>query len=193
MLLVQNTVISDEIAEKEFVCNISKCKGACCIEGDLGAPLEVDELLILEKEYDKISSYLTEEGKKVIADQGKYIKDEENDFSTPLMKDGMCAYGIREANGSISCGIEKAHKDGLIDYKKPISCHLYPVRINTYESYDAINYDRWDICSDACILGKELKIELYKFLKEPLIRKYGEEWYEELEEEISTYNRKHSI
>lgn len=183
MLIVGDTCVSDDIADKFFVCHIEKCKGACCVEGHLGAPLEEEELGILEEIYPTIEPYLSEEGKQTIAEEGFFIKDYEGDFSTPTVNGRECVYAIYE-NGNLTCGIEKAYLDKKISYRKPISCHLYPIRITKYDQYDAINYDRWHICNDACTFGEKLGVPLYKFLKDPLIRKYGEAWYEELVSEI---------
>jgi hypothetical protein len=128
------------------------------------------------------------EGIKAIEEQGKYIKDWEGDYSTTTINEKECAYAIYDKKGILQCGIEQAYNDGIIDFKKPISCHLYPIRITKYESYHAINYDRWSICSDACALGDKLGVEVYKFLKEPLIRAYGEAWYKQLVQEIEDAN-----
>lgn len=184
MILIEDTCISDDVADKFFVCDIEKCKGACCVEGDLGAPLEEVELPILDEIFEKIKPYLSPEGVKAIEEQGKYIKDWEGDYSTTTIDEKECAYAVYDKKGILQCGIEQAYNDGVIDFKKPISCHLYPIRITKYESYHAINYDRWSICSDACALGDKLGVEVYKFLKEPLIRAYGEAWYEQLVKEI---------
>lgn len=183
MIVIDKTVISDDIADNFFVCDLQKCKGACCIEGDLGAPLEVDEMAELERIYDKIAPYMSDEGKKAVEEQGLYIEDWEGDFSTPTINGRECAYAVWE-KGFLKCAIELAWKDKKVDFKKPISCHLYPIRVTVYEHYDALNYDRWHICNDACRHGKELGVPVYRFLKEPLIRKYGEEWYEELVDKI---------
>ncbi|UBM60147.1 DUF3109 family protein [Marinilongibacter aquaticus] len=184
MILIEDTVISDDIKEKEFVCNLEKCKGACCIEGDLGAPLEEIELKVLQDEFEAIAPFLSPEGLEAIREQGLYIEDEEGDFSTPTIAGRECAYVVYDKNGCLKCGIEDAYNAGKTDFKKPISCHLYPIRVTKYEQYHALNYDQWSICSDACTLGKELQVPVYKFLKEPLERAYGEEWYAQLVEEI---------
>ena len=184
MISVGNTLLSDDVAESYFVCDLKNCKGACCVEGELGAPLEMDELKELEKIYDQVEPYLSSEGKKAIKDQGTYIFDSEGEYSTPTIGGKECAYSVYDEDGVLKCGIEKAYRDGKTTFQKPISCHLYPLRITTYESYDAINYHHWHICDPACSLGDQLKIPLYKFLKEPLIRKYGKKWYDELEKEI---------
>lgn len=184
MILVDNTVISDDIKDNFFVCNLEKCKGACCVEGDLGAPLEEDELEQLKESYDAIEPYLNAEGKKAIQEQGLYIFDEDGEYSTPTVDGRECAYAVYDDKGILKCGIEQAYKDKKTKFQKPISCHLYPIRIKKYDDYEAINYDRWHICNPACGLGKELKVPLYKFLKEALIRKYGKDWYKKLVEEI---------
>ncbi len=179
MYIVQNQYISDEIADEFFVCDLHKCKGACCVEGDMGAPLLFEELDIMEKIYPLVKPYLPESGVKAIEKQGEWLIDEDNDYSTPLVEKKHCAYTIFE-NGTAKCGIEKAFLDGKIDFRKPVSCHLYPIRVSEYEQFEALNYSRWEICSPACVLGRELKVEIYKFLEAPLVRKYGQAWYEEL-------------
>jgi hypothetical protein len=184
MILIEDTVISDDIAENFFVCDLGKCKGACCVEGDLGAPLEDVELAILEDIYEDVKPYLSAEGIKAIEAQGKYVKDFEGDYSTTTIDNKECAYAVYDEKGILKCGIEQANIDGKTDFKKPISCHLYPIRITKYDNYHALNYDRWDICSAACTLGDKLGVPVYKFLKEPLIRAFGEEWFAELEKEV---------
>lgn len=184
MILIDNTVISDDIAEKFFVCKLDACKGACCVEGDLGAPLEDKELPILEEIYDKVKPYLMPEGIKAIEEQGKYVKDWDGEFSTPTINGRECAYVFYDEKGIVKCGIEQAHNDGKINFKKPISCHLYPIRVTKYEDFHALNYDRWDICDPARLFGEQLGVQIYKFLKEPLTRAYGEEWYQKLVKEI---------
>jgi Protein of unknown function (DUF3109) len=184
MILIDNTCISDDIADQLFVCDLSKCKGACCVEGDLGAPLEPEELEILDQIYPHVKPYLSQAGIEAIEKQGRYIKDWEGDFSTTTIDEKECAYAIYDEKGILKCGIEQAYIDKKIEFKKPISCHLYPIRVTKYENYHAINYDRWHICSDACVLGEHLGVPVFKFLKEPLERAYGQKWYAELEKEI---------
>ncbi len=184
MIVVENTIISDDIAENYFVCDLNKCKGACCVEGDLGAPLQDEELKQIDKVYDKVEPYLSEKGKRAIQQQGRYVFDEDKEFSTPTIDGKECAYAIYDERGVLKCSFEQAFNDKKIKFKKPISCHLYPVRITKYDDYDAINYDRWDICNPACNLGQQLKVPLYKFLKDALIRKYGKEWYAKFLKEI---------
>ena len=184
MILIDETVISDDIKEQFFVCDLEKCKGACCVEGDLGAPLTEEETKTLDKVYQKVKPYLSDQGIREIEKQGTFILDEEGDFSTPTINGRECAYAIYDDKGILKCGIEQAYNDGKIKFRKPISCHLYPIRITKYDHYEAINYDRWHICTPACGLGKELGVPVYKFLKEALTRKYGERWYRELCTEI---------
>lgn len=184
MIIVQNKLVSDDIIEKQFMCNLNACKGACCWEGDFGAPLEDEEIKIIEKEYQKIKPFLTQKGQAVIQEKGKYTYFEEPaENGTPLLDNGACAYMTYTDQGIAQCGIEAAHRTGAIDFKKPISCHLYPIRVHSEENsvYEALNYDRWDICSAACQKGKEQEIAVYQFAKEALIRKYGAAFYEELD------------
>ncbi|MCE7071540.1 DUF3109 family protein [Dyadobacter sp. CY327] len=184
MILIDNTCISDDIEDQLFVCNLDKCKGACCVEGDSGAPLDEDELAILDEIYPHVEPYLTQAGKDVIAKEGTYTKDWDGDYVTPIINGKECAYALYDERGILKCGIEQAYNDGKIAYKKPISCHLYPIRVTKYEQYHALNYDRWEICSPACTLGAELGVPVYKFLKDPLIRAYGPKWYNQLTQEI---------
>lgn len=152
------------------------------MEGDSGAPLLESETAILEKIYDSVRPYLRPEGVAAIEEQGTWTADSDGDLVTPLVNNAECAYVVFAEDGSTWCGIEKAWKDGVVDFRKPVSCHLYPVRIKSYPSFDAVNYDKWDICSDACSLGKELQVPVYQFAKEALIRRYGDDWYQELDE-----------
>jgi hypothetical protein len=184
MILIDDILISDDVLQKEFVCNIRKCKGICCVEGDSGAPVEPGERDILDRIYPKIKKYLLPEGRKAIEAQGTYVDepdDEYTPYATPLINGGACAYVNYEKDGSITCGIEKAWKAGATDFRKPISCHLYPIRLKPMETVTAVNYDVWEICSDACTLGEKLKVPVYAFLKDALIRKFGAEFYAALE------------
>lgn len=180
MFQIGKTIVSDDVLEKEFVCNLTACKGQCCIDGDAGAPLDKEETAILEEIYPVIKPYLRPEGIASIEENGAWVVGEDGDYETPLINNKECAYVI--FNGATAlCGIEQAYNEGLVKWKKPISCHLYPIRIKEYSQFSAVNYNRWHICDDACVLGKELEVPVYRFLKEPLIRKYGESWYAELE------------
>jgi len=187
MIEIDHTLIHGDVVREQFVCNLSKCKGACCVEGDAGAPLEHAEAQILDDIYTKIRHLLAEKGIAAIEAQGTSVRDADGDLTTPCV-DGHkeCAYVTFE-NGITKCAIEKAYEQGLVDWKKPISCHLYPIRITQYPEFEVLNYDRWHICHDACSFGRELKVPVYQFLKEPLIRKYGADWYEALEEAVPHY------
>ncbi|RNI28106.1 DUF3109 family protein [Rufibacter immobilis] len=185
MIVLQNTVLSDDLKDKFFVCNLEKCKGACCVEGDLGAPLDKEELPLLAEVYEHVKPYMSAEGVKAVTEQGLYVEDFEGDYSTPTIGDRECAYAIYDDNLTLKCAIEQAYLDGKISWKKPISCHLYPIRITKYDGFEALNYDRWEICNPACSFGQELGVPVYKFLREPLIRKFGEEWFNELDELVA--------
>ena len=189
MIQIDDKLISEDLFSEEFVCNLAKCKGICCVEGDAGAPLEEDETKILDEIYPKIKPYLRPEGIQAIEEQGTYTLDFEGDLVTPLVNNAECAYVIFDEKGYTKCAIEKAYEDGVINWQKPISCHLYPIRITEYSNFSAINYHEWDICSDACTLGKELGVKVYQFLKKPLIRKYGEEFYQTLSEAAEEWEK----
>ncbi len=180
MLQIGDAIVSFDVIEKKFVCDITKCHGACCIEGDSGAPLEEEEKQILEDIYPAVKKYLTPKGIEEIERQGTSVIDFEGDLVTPIINNRECVYTIFE-NGIALCGIEKAYREGDIDYIKPISCQLYPIRIDKYPEFEAVNYNKWKICKAARELGHKTGTPVYVFLKEPLIRKYGEEWYKELE------------
>lgn len=182
MIPIDNTIVSDEILDNLFCCDLSVCKGACCVEGNSGAPLEEEEIGILEDIMDSVKPYLTPEGREEIEINGVFDYDMTGSYCTPLIKQQNCAFILFE-NEVAKCAIEKAFEDGKIDFIKPISCHLYPIRITKFNDYEAINYHTWDICEPACIKGKKEKIRVYKFLKTPLIRNYGSEWYKKLEKE----------
>ncbi len=180
MIQIDNTLISEDIVDKYFMCNLSACKGICCVEGDAGAPLAENEIEILDKEYQEIAPFLRPEGRQAISQDGLYYIDNEYDTVTTLVGGKECAYAIFDEKGFASCGIEKAWEAGKTSFRKPISCWLYPVRIMKIKDMYAVNYEVWDICGAAVSCGKANKIPVYRFLKEPLIAKFGEEWYEQL-------------
>ena len=181
MIQIDDKLISEDIFSEEFVCNLSKCKGACCVEGDIGAPLNKEETVILDRIFEQVKPYLRKEGVEAIERQGTWVIDpNDGDYVTPMVEDKECAYVIFDEKGITKCGIEKAYEDGAVNWQKPISCHLYPIRVDEYRTFTALNYHKWDICSDACTLGRELQVPIYKFVKTPLIRKYGEEFYQTL-------------
>jgi hypothetical protein len=181
MIDIDNKIIHRDIFIEEFCCNTCKCKGVCCVAGDSGAPLEDEEVEKIEKVLPLIISKLTDEGRMVILEQGVSMIDEEGDLTTTICANrGACVFTQYDENGIAYCTIERAWEEDLTDFRKPISCHLYPIRIKKYKDFDAINYNIWDICKDAVCMGKKKKIKIYEFLKEPLIRKYGQEWYNDL-------------
>lgn len=186
MIIIDDKIISDNLRDKFFVCDLEKCKGACCVQGDGGAPLTEDEVALLPEIYEKVKPYLTEEGITTIEQHGFTNQEKGEEYlATPLRpSDSACAYVNFDENGITYCGIEKAYLDGKIQFQKPVSCHLYPVRIKEHNDFDAVNYDEWEICNPACSLGEELGIPVYQFVKTPLIRKYGQEFFDALEATI---------
>jgi len=190
MFQLGKTIISEDIFEKDFVCNLGACKGACCVDGDAGAPLEKEELAILDKIYPIVKTYLRKEGVEAIEREGIYTTNEDGEHETPLIDGADCAYVVIDKNKTAMCAFEEAYNQGEITFKKPVSCHLYPVRIQDYSEFSAVNYHHWHICDDACSLGKELQVPVYKFLKQALIRKFGEVWYTELEEVAEKHQKK---
>jgi len=189
MFQLGKTIVSEDIIEKDFVCNLSACKGACCVDGDAGAPLEEAETKILDEIYPIIKPYLRKEGIEAIEAQGKFTTTEEGEFETPLIDGADCAYVIFDEYNTALCAIEEAYNQGDVSWKKPVSCHLYPVRVKDYSEFSSVNYHHWQICDDACTLGKELQVPVYKFVKEALIRKFGEDWYLELEKVATKMNK----
>jgi hypothetical protein len=184
MIAIENILISDQILEEQFVCDLQKCKGGCCEDGDAGAPLANMELEKLDEFYQTIKPFLSLEGIKAIDNQGRYVYHKSFGWVTPTIEGQLCAYGLRDSKGIIKCGIEQAWSEGKINWKKPISCHLFPAKTERSKNEDLefVNYEpREDLCSPGCSLGKRLKIPVYVFLKEALVRKYGEEFYKGLE------------
>lgn len=181
MVAIDNVLISDDVIEAKFVCDLHKCKGGCCEDGDAGAPLEKDELKKLDENFEAVKPYLTKEGLEEIERKGKYLYDREFCWVTPTVNGKICAYGFRDEHGIIKCGIEQAYYDGKVKWKKPISCHLYPIKISEGKTYTNVNYEPRDVlCKPACALGKKLKLPVYQFLKEAIIRKFGAEFYDAL-------------
>ena len=180
MIQIDDKIISFDVFEKKFVCDLSTCKGACCVEGDAGAPLTNKELDVLPYIYDQVKPYMRTEGIVEIEKQGFFVVDGDGDNTTPLVNNKECAFVVFDENEMARCTIEQAYNDGKIDFKKPISCHLFPIRIKEYRDFDAVNYEAINICKPACDCGEQLQVPVYSFLKEPLIRLYGEEWYGKL-------------
>jgi hypothetical protein len=179
MKMVGKTLVSDDLRDVKFVCKLSACHGNCCVKGDAGAPLEEEEISILEDYIEEIKPYMSQEGLTEVEKVGVFEYDADGSYVTPLIKHKECAFVYVE-NGINFCAIEKAFGEGKIKFQKPISCHLYPVRLKQVGEYTAVNYEKWSICKPAIVNGEEIGVPLYQFLKEPLIRKFGKEWYEEL-------------
>jgi len=179
MIQIEDKIISLDIFEKYFVCDLNICKGACCIEGDSGAPLLEDEKKVLEDAYIKIKPYMQREGIDAVENKGVAVIDSQGDLTTTLVNNRECSFVFFD-KGIAKCSIEKAYNEGKTDFKKPISCHLFPIRINKHSDFDAVNYEKVKICRSACECGGKLKVPLYVFLKESLIRKYGNRWYQKL-------------
>jgi hypothetical protein len=180
MIIIGNTLVSEDLFDQEFICNLSACKGSCCIEGDSGAPVTELEKSRIEQEFEKIKPYLSEASLADIEKRGDFEIDEDGEWVTTCLPTGECNFVKRDENGLLSCGIEKSFLNGESAIRKPSSCYLYPIRVIKVGDYEALNYHRWDICSAACSLGKQEKVAVYQFLKEPLIDRFGEEWYTEL-------------
>jgi hypothetical protein len=188
MIAIDNTLISEDLFDKKFVCDLNACKGACCVAGDSGAPLDKEELVQLEAVVKKVRPFMTKAGINAIEKHGPYVIDSDGDYTTTLVSDkAECAFVYFDTGGIAKCAIEKAFNDGIISWKKPISCHLYPIRISKYRGYDAVNYNKWDVCKPACECGKKLDVPVYRFLKEPLIRKYGKGWFKQLEKSAALH------
>lgn len=181
MVQIDDTIISLDVFDAKFICDLDKCKGECCIEGESGAPLEDDEVAKLEAVLPIVWDDLSEEAKAVIDAQGVAYEDMDGDMVTSIVNGKDCVFTCYDASGMCKCAIEKAYREGKIDFYKPISCHLYPIRLEKYREFTAVNYHRWSVCKAAEILGQKEGLPVYRFLKEPLIRKFGSEWYEQLE------------
>jgi len=181
MLQIDDTIISLELLDEHFVCDLNSCKGICCIEGDDGAPLEDAEVKIIEDLLPVIWDDLTETSKEVIRRQGVSYIDDDGEPVTSIVNGAECVFTYTDKDGTCKCAIEKAFREGETDFYKPISCHLYPVRLQKYDEFTAVNYHRWSVCSCARKLGGKLGVPVYQFLKEPLIRRFGHEWFEQLE------------
>lgn len=182
MIAIDNVLLSDDVIEAQFVCDLERCKGGCCVDGDCGAPLTEEEAKIIAEILPIVKPYLPQEYIAEIEKQGTHVLDAEHGLVTPTVNGGICVYAFTDTLGVVKCGIEAAHRDGLIEFKKPISCHLFPIRIDTSAEYELVNYEpRKTLCRPACKLGKKLEVPVYQFLKEPIIRKYGEPFYEALD------------
>jgi len=183
MIVIDHISISDQVVEEQFVCDLNKCKGGCCIDGDAGAPLTNDELKEVNEAYQIVKHLLNDESIRIIEQEGNYVYDREFGWVTPTISNGMCVYGLVDEKGIVKCSFEQVYNEGKTKWKKPISCHLYPIKIGKSKltNQEYINYEPRDpMCNPGCALGEKLKIPVYVFLKDALIRKYGEDFYEVL-------------
>jgi hypothetical protein len=185
MLIINDIIVSDDLYLVKFLCRLEKCRGACCVEGDAGAPLEEEEISELEDYIDEIMEYMIQEGIDAVKQSGVFDYDIDGSYVTPLIRGGDCAF-INFTKGIAWCAIERAYEEGKVPFKKPVSCHLYPVRISAVGDTEAVNYHKWQICEPALAAGTREGIPLYVFLKDALIRRYGEQWYDELVKEIDS-------
>lgn len=181
MIQIDDTIISLDVFKEKFLCNLDACKGECCIEGDAGAPVEPEEVDQLKKVLPVIWEELSPDAQKVIEAQGVCYKDVDGDLVTSIVNGKDCVFTCYDEKGYCFCAIEKAYREGKVDFYKPISCHLYPIRVQKYPEFQAVNYHRWTVCKAAVLLGEKENVPVYRFLKEPLIRKFGEAWYAEME------------
>ena len=184
MILVGDKLLSEEIFNKQFACDLNACKGACCVEGEGGDPLTEEECPNLHEIFDDVKPYLSEEGLKEIEQTGLFTVGQDGGLETPLLSGRACVYATKSPNGTLHCGIEQAFMDGKTSWKKPISCHLYPIRIKELVDFTALNYLQWRICEGARVCGAAKEISVLEFCKEALVRRFGLEWYEEA---VKTY------
>jgi hypothetical protein len=193
MIQIDDVVVSLDVLREKFVCDLDACKGECCIEGDAGAPVEMDEVAKLEEVLPQVWADLSPEAQEVINRQGVVYTDTDGDLVTSIVNGKDCVFTCYDERGYCYCAIEKAYREGRVDFYKPVSCHLYPIRVGDYGPYKAVNYHRWSVCKAAVLLGRKAGVPVYKFLREPLIRKFGAEWYAELEKVAEELKEQHYI
>lgn len=181
MIEIDGKVVSSEIFSRRFVCDVGRCKGTCCYDGDSGAPLEEQELERLVEVFPAVKPYLSDLEREEIERQGLWVTDADGDLVTPIIGGRECVYSNRESDGAWTCAIEKAYRDGKTNWRKPISCHLYPIRVSKRPKFEALNFHEWEVCKPALALGEKLGTPVYKFLRDPIVAKYGEAFYRELE------------
>lgn len=190
LLEVKDKVVSTQLFERKFVCDLNACKGACCVHGDSGAPITFEEIDLLEEDLDQIKPYMREEGIAAVEKTGVFYMDVENEPVTTLVNGHECAFVFFDEKGITKCAIEEAYNQGKTTFKKPISCHLYPIRVMDFHEKKALTYNEWDICAPACACGDKLDVPVYKFLKEPIIRAFGEPFYEALDEAAKAWGER---
>jgi len=181
MVEIEDKIVSDDLFEEYFCCDIASCKGICCVEGDAGAPLDADDIERIDADMETIRRYMTEEGRAAVDKQGIFVIDGDGDLVTPLVNGAECAYSYRDGDVTL-CAIERAARDGAIGYLKPLSCHLYPIRLSKIGGMTALNYHRWNVCRSAVACGRKRGVKVYRALREPIVRAFGEEFFGHLEE-----------
>ncbi|MFM7770128.1 MAG: DUF3109 family protein [Bacteroidota bacterium] len=193
MIIIENTLVSEDVFEEHFVCDLAACKGACCVEGDSGAPIDESEIEKLNHILEAAKPYMTAPGIKAVLKEGAVVKDSDGDWVTPLISPkGACAFVHFTSEGTALCAIEMAHKEGRTEFKKPISCHLYPIRLTQLTDYIGLNYHKWPICEPACTCGSKLKIPVFRFLKDPIIRRFGLDYFNQLHEAYELWKKERS-
>lgn len=193
MIQIDDVVVSLDVIREKFICNLDACKGICCIEGDAGAPVEQEEIAQLEAVLPVVWDDLSAEAQAVIGQQGVVYADEDGDMVTSIVNGKDCVFTCYDEKGYCFCAIEKAYREGKVDFYKPVSCHLYPIRVGDYGPYKGLNYHRWNVCKAAELLGRKENVAVYQFLKEPLIRRFGAAWYQELEIAVEELKQRHLI
>lgn len=189
LIEIGNKIVSTDIFSEQFTCDLNKCKGACCVKGNGGAPLNEKEVDKIQNNIEKIKPYMSKSGIETVNREGVYYLDEEDTPATKLIDKKECCFVYFDEDEIAKCSIETAYKAGDINFNKPESCHLYPIRTKEFNEFTAINYETWDICSPACSLGKSLKVPVYQFLKEPIIRVFGSSFFEELTKVDQEFNK----
>lgn len=189
MFQINDTIVASDVIEESFICDLSVCKGECCVEGESGAPLEEEEVKIIEDLLPQVWEDISPAAKEVINQQGVAYRDDDGEMVTSIVNGKDCVFTYYDDKGVCKCVIEKAYREGKVNFYKPISCHLYPIRLQKYENFTAVNYHRWSVCKAAVLFGRKEGVKIYQFLKEPLVRRFGEEWYKELSLVAEEYNK----
>lgn len=180
MIQIDDAIVALDVIEKKFLCDLSACMGECCVEGDSGAPLENEEVEKLREVLPLVWDDLSPKAQELIKSTDVAYRDYDGEMVTSIVDGKDCVFTYYDEKGVCKCAIEKAYREGKTDFYKPISCHLYPIRLQKYRDFTAVNYHKWSVCKAAVVLGEKHGLKIYQFLKEPLIRKFGEAWYEQL-------------
>lgn len=191
MMQIGNVLVSLDIAQRYFCCDLDACLGECCIEGDAGAPITKEEYEKLKEVLPVVWDDLLPQAKDVITRQGVGYIDCDGDLVTSIVDGRNCVFTCYAPGGMCLCAVEKAFREGRTDFYKPSSCHLYPARLTDYPGFTAVNYHQWKICKAAEVLGRKKGVRLYQFLKQPLISRFGKDWYDELALACEAYLAQH--